>query len=119
MRVRLGHLGPIVLDPIETCFNIMPVAAFAIHAVLALCTARSSPALRDLYTYIDRLKLFSGSTHQVFQAFNAFNLKMSAVARAGSVVDAVAVAVIDVALLVVSIALLVGGSYNPFLYFRF
>ena len=87
MRVRLGHLGPIVLDPIETCFNIMPVAAFAIHAVLALCTARSSPALRDLYTYIDRLKLFSGSTHQVFQAFNAFNLKMSAVARAGSRVN--------------------------------
>jgi alginate O-acetyltransferase complex protein AlgI len=41
------------------------------------------------------------------------------IARAGSVVDAVSVAVIDVALLVVSIALLVGGSYNPFLYFRF
>ena len=59
IRVRLGLLGPIVLDPLEYSFEIMPVAALALHAILALCTVYSSPELQDLYTYLNRLKLQS------------------------------------------------------------
>jgi len=87
IRVRLGLLGPIVLDPLEYSSKIVPVAAFALHAVLALCTAHSSPALQDLYTYLDCLKLLSGSKHQVFTAFSACNIEMAAAARAGSRVN--------------------------------
>ena len=53
IRVRLGLLGPIVLDPIVNSLKIMPVAALALHAILALCTAHSSPELQDLYTYLN------------------------------------------------------------------
>jgi len=56
--VRLGLLGPIVLNPLKYSFEIMPLAALALHATLALCTAHSSPELQDLYTYLSRL-----STH--------------------------------------------------------
>ena len=62
IRVRLGLLGPIVLDPLEYFFKIMPAAALALHAILALCNVYSSPALRDLYTYLDLLKLLSGQS---------------------------------------------------------
>jgi len=70
----------------------MPVAAFALHAIFALCTVHSSPALWGLYTYLNRLKLLSGSRHQVFTAFSAHNIKVAAVARAGSRVNSTYIA---------------------------